>query len=177
MTKIKLALCQMNVIDDKEANLKKATSMITDSANKNADFIVLPEMFNCPYSNDKFIEYGEHEDESITLKAISELAGENNVHILAGSIPEYENDNLYNTSYLFDRTGTVIAKLRRIELLVLFADPALSVRFKVRNRNRFLCGSSAGDSRQNIIVYFLYQDIFFHGNYPFQIYRYTYLYV
>ena len=73
--------------------------------------------------------------------------------------------------------GTVIAKLRRIELLVLFADPALSVRFKVRNRNRFFCGSSAGDSRQNIIVYFLYQDIFFHGNYPFQIYRYTYLYV
>lgn len=116
MTKIKLALCQMNVIDDKEANLKKATSMITDSANKNADFIVLPEMFNCPYSNDKFIEYGENEDESITLKAISELAGENNVYILAGSIPEYENDNLYNTSYLFDRTGTVIAKHRKTHL-------------------------------------------------------------
>ena len=106
----------MNVIDDKEANLKKATSMITDSANKNADFIVLPEMFNCPYSNDKFIEYGENEDESITLKAISELAGENNVYILAGSIPEYENDNLYNTSYLFDRTGTVIAKHRKTHL-------------------------------------------------------------
>jgi predicted amidohydrolase len=116
MTKIKLALCQMNVIDDKEANLKKATSMITDSANKNADFIVLPEMFNCPYSNDKFIEYGEHEDESITLKAISELASENNVYILAGSIPEYENDNLYNTSYLFDRTGSVIAKHRKMHL-------------------------------------------------------------
>ena len=116
MTKIKLALCQMNVIDDKEANLKKATSMITDSANKNADFIVLPEMFNCPYSNDKFIEYGEYENESITLKAISELASENNVYILAGSIPEYENDNLYNTSYLFDRTGSVIAKHRKMHL-------------------------------------------------------------
>ena len=52
MTKIKLALCQMNVIDNKEANIEKATSMITDSADNNADFIVLPEMFNCPYSND-----------------------------------------------------------------------------------------------------------------------------
>ena len=49
MTKIKLALCQMNVIDDKEANLKKATSMITDSANKNADFIVLPEMLKASH--------------------------------------------------------------------------------------------------------------------------------
>ena len=107
MTKIKLALCQMNVIDDKEANLKKATSMITDSANKNADFIVLPEMFNCPYSNDKFIEYGEHEDESITLKAISELAGENNVHILAGSIPEVltAGDNVTVAETEFGKVG------------------------------------------------------------------------
>ena len=61
MNKIKLALCQMNVVDDKERNLKKATSMIADSVDGNADFIILPEMFNCPYSNDKFIEYGEDE--------------------------------------------------------------------------------------------------------------------
>ena len=116
MTKIKLALCQMNVIDDKEANIEKATSMINDSADNNADFIVLPEMFNCPYSNDKFIEYGEYENESTTLMAISELASENNVYILAGSIPEYEKDNLYNTSYLFDRTGSIIAKHRKMHL-------------------------------------------------------------
>ena len=40
MTRIKLALCQMNVVDDKEANLEQATSMIADSVNNNADFIV-----------------------------------------------------------------------------------------------------------------------------------------
>ena len=45
MTKLKLALCQMNVIDDKEENLKEASSMIT-SAFKQSDIIVLPEMFN-----------------------------------------------------------------------------------------------------------------------------------
>ena len=61
MVKIKLALCQMNVIDDKKANLDEASSMIARSMEKNADFIILPEMFNCPYSNDKFIEYGEEE--------------------------------------------------------------------------------------------------------------------
>ena len=44
MTKIKIALCQMNVIDNKEENLKKASSMINKACN-NADFIVLPEMF------------------------------------------------------------------------------------------------------------------------------------
>nr|WP_294997998.1 carbon-nitrogen hydrolase family protein [uncultured Methanobrevibacter sp.] len=116
MTKIKLALCQMNVIDDKKANLKKASTMICESASKNVDFIILPEMFNCPYSNDKFIEYGEEEQNSYTLNKISKLSKEYNVHILAGSIPERKDDKLYNTSYLFDRQGKILAKHRKMHL-------------------------------------------------------------
>ena len=116
MTKIKLALCQMNVIDDKEANLKKASTMVVDSVNNNADFIILPEMFNCPYSNDKFIEYAEEEQTSYTLNKISELACDNNVYVLAGSIPEKEEDKIFNTSYLFDKSGRIIAKHRKMHL-------------------------------------------------------------
>jgi len=115
MTKIKIALCQMNVIDNKEENLKKASSMI-NKACKNADFIVLPEMFNCPYSNDKFIEYGEVENDSYTLNQISSLAKSNKTYILAGSIPEKENEKLYNTSYLFNKEGDIIAKHRKMHL-------------------------------------------------------------
>ena len=116
MTKIKLALCQMNVVDNKEKNIKTARLMIEESISKNADFIILPEMFNCPYSNDKFIEYGEKEKSSETLSEISKLAKSNNAYILAGSIPEIEEDKLYNTSYLFDRQGNVIAKHRKMHL-------------------------------------------------------------
>lgn len=115
MTKIKIALCQMNVIDNKEENLKKASSMI-NKACKNADFIVLPEMFNCPYSNDKFIEYGEVENDSYTLNRIASLAKSNKTYILAGSIPEKENEKLYNTSYLFNKEGDIIAKHRKMHL-------------------------------------------------------------
>lgn len=115
MTKVKIALCQMNVIDNKDENLKKASLMI-EKACKNSDFIVLPEMFNCPYSNDKFIEYCENESDSYTLKKISSLASQNNVYILAGSIPEKEDEKLYNTSYLFDREGEIIAKHRKMHL-------------------------------------------------------------
>lgn len=116
MTSIKLALCQMNVIDDKKENLKKAKSMIRQSVAENVDFIVLPEMFNCPYSNDKFIEYCESEKDSYTLDIISSLAGKNDVYILAGSIPEKEDGKLFNTSYLFDRKGRIIAKHRKMHL-------------------------------------------------------------
>ena len=116
MTKIRLALCQMNVIDNKAENLKKASLMISQSVAENADFIVLPEMFNCPYSNDKFIEYQEDENDSQTLDLISGLASSNNVYILAGSIPEKEDDKLFNTSYLFNRKGEIIAKHRKMHL-------------------------------------------------------------
>ena len=116
MNKVRIALCQMNVVDDKKANLKKAGSFIADSAHSNADFIVLPEMFNCPYSNDKFVEYGENEHDSCTLNTISQLAESYNVYILAGSIPEREGDKLYNTSYLFDKTGSIIVKHRKMHL-------------------------------------------------------------
>ena len=116
MNIIKIALCQMNVVDNKRENISKATSMINEAAGHDSDFIVLPEMFNCPYSNDKFIEYAEEEKSSPTLDAISRLAGEHETYILAGSIPEKENSEIYNTSYLFDRAGEIIAKHRKMHL-------------------------------------------------------------
>lgn len=116
MTAIRIALCQMNVVDNKEENLNKASLMIAESVNENADFIVLPEMFNCPYSNDKFIEYCEEENDSPTLTRISALAREHKIYILAGSIPEKEGNNLFNTSYLFDKSGNIIAKHRKMHL-------------------------------------------------------------
>lgn len=116
MTTIRLASCQINVVDNKQENIDSAKAMILEAVEKKADFIVLPEMFNCPYENEKFIEYSEVESESTTLRQISKLAGENNIYILAGSIPEKEGKNLYNTSYLFDKNGEIIAKHRKIHL-------------------------------------------------------------
>ncbi|WP_296888343.1 carbon-nitrogen hydrolase family protein [uncultured Methanobrevibacter sp.] len=116
MSKIKIALCQMNVIDNKQKNISKAISMISEAASNNSDFVVLPEMFNCPYSNDKFVEYAENEKTSFTLDSISKLAKKHQIHVLAGSIPEKEDSNIYNTSYLFDKKGNIIAKHRKMHL-------------------------------------------------------------
>lgn len=116
MNKLKIALCQMNVIDNKQENILKATSMINEAAKHNSNFIVLPEMFNCPYSNDKFVEYAENEKSSHTLESVSKLAEKHETYILAGSIPEKEDSKIYNTSYLFDKDGSIIAKHRKMHL-------------------------------------------------------------
>lgn len=120
MNNIKIALCQMNVIDNKEENLKKAISMIKTASKKDADLIILPEMFNCPYENEKFIEYSENAENSYTLNLISEIASEEKKYIIAGSIPEKEatstSERIYNTSFMFNPNGEIIAKHRKMHL-------------------------------------------------------------
>jgi len=118
--KIKIALCQMNVVDDKKSNNQKAIEMIKEGKKQGADLAILPEMFNCPYENEKFIEYGETLENSSSLNEIAKLAKENKIHILAGSIPELEikdnTRNLYNTSVFFDDNGNILGKHRKMHL-------------------------------------------------------------
>ena len=120
MNTIKIALCQMKVIDNKEENLKKAISMIKTASKMDADLIILPEMFNCPYENEKFIEYSEEAENSYTLNLISKIASEEKKYILAGSIPEKEttstSEKIYNTSFMFNPKGKIIAKHRKMHL-------------------------------------------------------------
>ena len=121
MNPIKIALCQMNVVDNKEENIEKAIQMIKESTRQGADLAVLPEMFNCPYENEKFIEYAEELDDSKTLNEISKIAKEENIHVLAGSVPELEMNgedaqSIYNTAVFFDNNGKMLGKHRKMHL-------------------------------------------------------------
>ena len=106
--------------------------MIKDAKKQNAILAILPEMFNCPYENEKFIEYEETLDDSKTLNEISKIAKEENIYVLAGSIPELvindkekegslsdsknNKDSLYNTSVFFNNNGEIIGKHRKVHL-------------------------------------------------------------
>lgn len=112
----KIALCQMEVVDDKVANLEKATSMIGIAASEGAEMVVLPEMFNCPYDTNKFKIYAESPENSPSLKAVSGAAQENNVFLVAGSIPELSEDKLYNSSFIYDNHGILLDVHRKMHL-------------------------------------------------------------
>lgn len=123
----KLAVCQLQVVDDKESNINKALEMIKLSAENSADIIVLPEMFNCPYNNNKFKEYAEIKEESKTLKAISKAARDYNVLIVAGSIPELDKDKIYNSCFIFNNNGEILGQYRKMHL---FDIDTSGIRFK-----------------------------------------------
>ncbi|MCX8129988.1 MAG: carbon-nitrogen hydrolase family protein [Clostridia bacterium] len=114
--RFKLAVCQMEVTEDKKENIKKAVCLIKEAAENKAELVVLPEMFNCPYDNKMFPIFAEELDGGETVTALKEAAAQAGVYVAAGSIPESSENKIYNTSIIFDKKGSIIAKHRKMHL-------------------------------------------------------------
>lgn len=122
MKTFKIASCQMDVVDNKSANINHAIELIKIASSNHADIVTLPEMFNTPYDNNKFIENAEDEDESPTLDAMCQVAQDENIYLQCGSIAEKEEDDIYNTAYLISPEGDMIAKHRKMHLFDIDCD-------------------------------------------------------
>ncbi|GFP91374.1 omega-amidase chloroplastic [Phtheirospermum japonicum] len=120
ITKFKIGLCQLKVTADKERNINHARSAIEEAAEKGAKLVVLPEIWNSPYSNDSFPVYAEDIeagfDVSPSTAMLSEIARLLDITIIGGSIPERNGDKLYNTCCVFGPDGNMKAKHRKIHL-------------------------------------------------------------
>jgi len=112
---MKIALIQFSVTADKQDNLNRAAESIRQAAQNGADMAVLPEMFCCPYENSCFRPYGE-ETGGPAWAMLSAAAAENGIYVVGGSIPELEDDRVYNTSFVFEPSGKQIARHRKAHL-------------------------------------------------------------
>jgi len=111
---MKVTILQMDVVKDKEANLKTVENYFKTSLS-GADLALLPEMFNCPYEVGLFSDYAEEEG-GRTYQFLADLAKEYQVAIVGGSIPEKAGDKIYNTSYIFNKEGLCVGKHRKTHL-------------------------------------------------------------
>lgn len=115
MNNLKVGLIQMKVHNDKEENLLRAANLIKKISSEEPDIVILPEMFSCPYITSNFPIYAEEEG-GYSYNFLSNIAKENNIYLVAGSIPEIDNNKIYNTSYVFNRYGEKIGKHRKVHL-------------------------------------------------------------
>lgn len=116
MKKVNIAILQMKAKKEKKDSLAKVREMIKTLDTKKLDFIMLPEMFNCPYETKNFPIYAE-EQGGYSYEQIADIARETKTYIIAGSMPERdEQGKIYNSSYVFDREGNCIGKHRKIHL-------------------------------------------------------------
>lgn len=112
----KIGICQMKVVEDKTLNLNRAGVLIRQAVQNGAEMAVLPEMFNCPYQQKLFSKYAETEAAGETIRFLADTARELHCYIVGGSIPERDGDYLYNTSFVFNREGHLIARHRKVHL-------------------------------------------------------------
>ena len=116
MEKIKIAAIQMSTVADKMENVRTVKTYLEKIKDENPDFVILPEMFCCPYQTENFPIYAEEEGGPI-WQQLSAYAKQYGVYLIGGSMPEKDAEgNVYNTCYVFDREGKQIGKHRKVHL-------------------------------------------------------------
>jgi predicted amidohydrolase len=115
---MRIAVCQLNPREDRAANLAAARAALRVAAERGADLAVLPELVDymgpgagAPKPEPVDGEFGT---------AMAEAARELGMWVHAGSFREERvgepEDRAYNSSLVFDRTGSLAAVYRKIHL-------------------------------------------------------------
>ncbi|KAF4528617.1 hypothetical protein B566_EDAN009221 [Ephemera danica] len=88
MACIRIALIQMEIGKCKADNLARAVNLIKKAKSEKAEIIALPECFNSPYGTEFFGDYAENIPSGLSCKTLAKTSLANQVHLVAGSIPE-----------------------------------------------------------------------------------------
>jgi predicted amidohydrolase len=113
---MRVAVCQMRSGADVGANLSEAERLLGEAADVGADLAVLPELF--PYLGPGFRipEIAEPVPGGSATEMLGKAAARGELWIAGGSVPERDGDGIFNTSPLFDRSGELVARYRKIHL-------------------------------------------------------------
>ena len=111
----RLTLIQLDVhVKDVEYNYNRVTELLHESLSHNPDIIVLPETWNTGfYPSTELINYADANGER-TLSLLSTFAREHEVNIVGGSVAVTIDNKVYNTSYTFNRSGTLVGEYSKI---------------------------------------------------------------
>lgn len=116
-----IALLQMDIAlgkpDENYANLERMLDRAMQHTSR-PDVILFPEMWNTGYALDRIDELADRAGER-TIAFISRYALTHQVNIVAGSIADHRGEHMYNTTYVCNRSGEVIADYSKIHLFRL----------------------------------------------------------
>lgn len=115
MKPIRVAIIQALLRGSKEARSAHIRELVRQAAVQKADLVTLPEIWNGPYQQDLFPTFAEPRF-GPSWQFLSSLAAEYGIWLSGGSIAEQEDGRVYNTAYVFDRTGREAARHRKMHL-------------------------------------------------------------
>ena len=108
--RLKIACVQMDMrLGDADYNFAHAQALVRAAAERERpDVIVLPETWNTGFFPADLAPCADR-DGARTKETFSALARELNANIVAGSVADCRGGKFYNTAYVFDRAGAVVA--------------------------------------------------------------------
>lgn len=113
--KVNIGIIQISPTADKNLNLKKITEMTKRLSSLGADIVVYPETWNCPYNHKYFKLFSENKYEE-SYNTMKNLAKEEGIYIVGGSIPIKSEDKIYNESFVFNRKGEEIYNYKKLHM-------------------------------------------------------------
>jgi omega-amidase len=118
---LRLALLQMHIeAGQPETNFNKLAELLEEAVNQPSkpDLIMFPEMWNTGYALTEIRELADKEG-ARTKAFLSDFSRKHSVYIIGGSIAELKHNEVFNTTYAFDRAGNVISDYSKIHLFRL----------------------------------------------------------
>ena len=118
MERLICAAVQMTSTEDIAHNLERADALCRRAAARGAGLISLPENFGFLSENESKPPAEAVQDPGPQLRFGRNTAKELSVYLLLGSVPEkiQGEERVYNTSFLFDPSGEIVARYRKIHL-------------------------------------------------------------
>ena len=128
MSILRVALVQFEARDDVDDNIGRAAALAREAA-VGADLVVLPEYVQYRGSDAGF-RASARPVPGPTTAPFAEIAREQGCWVLAGSHAETSGDPArpYNTAVLFDRSGSLVARYRKLHLFDVSVDDGPSDR-------------------------------------------------
>lgn len=114
---LRVCLLQFAVQDNLAETLKRLEEFVSNAvAQYQPEIIALPECFSFAYNTDIAIlaAVAESISDGITCRTLSKLSKKFGIYIVGGSIIERHGAHLYNTSTVWNSSGELIARHRKV---------------------------------------------------------------
>lgn len=116
---VKVSAIQMSMSEDKNSNVSKAISLVREAAQKGAQIILLPELFEglyfCKDMEVKYFSWASPLKNNLLIKQFSDLAKELKLVLLV-SYFEKDEDDYYNSLVVIDADGRVMDNYRKTHI-------------------------------------------------------------
>ena len=119
---MKVSLIQMAIYEaEPKKNIENVLAWLEKAALDESDVIVLPEMWNTGYALEQMAELSDKDGQQ-TKNLLGKFAKENQVNLVAGSVATVKKNQFFNTTYVFNRAGQVIADYDKVHLFGLMGE-------------------------------------------------------